>query len=67
MNKLFNKVLKFANQLAGDYYKSKDTNQNRSNAGAGKKGSNVVDIKSRGKKERDLNQGINDFSGGAGI
>ena len=63
MNKLFHKVLKFANQLAGDYYQGKGKSGLRTD----KKGSNVVDIKSRSKKERDANQGLNDFSGGAGI
>jgi hypothetical protein len=64
MNKLFHKVLKFANQLAGDYYSGHDKGKS---GNRGKRDSNVVDIKSRGKKERDTNQGLTDFSGGAGI
>lgn len=64
MNKFFHKVLKFANQLAGDYYQGKGT---KSDLSKGKKDANVVDIKSRGKKERNANEGLTDFSGGAGI
>ena len=66
MNKLFNKVLKFANQLAADHYKRGDSNIETTKAGtsASKKSSNVVDIKSRTRK---AGEGMSDYTGGSGL
>ncbi|MFL5785803.1 MAG: hypothetical protein ACJ76H_14390 [Bacteriovoracaceae bacterium] len=68
MNKLFDKVLNFANQLAADHYKRGDTDTGTSKTGpsVSQKGSNVVDIKSRNRKDKS-SEGITDFTGGSGL
>jgi hypothetical protein len=68
MNKFFDKVLSFVNQLAADHYKRGDSNIETTKAGttATKESSNVVDINSRTRKEK-AGQGMTDYTGGTGL